>query len=116
MLEKYRVHEVAKDLGVPTKEVVDLLGSRVPGERKSMTALNETELSVVLNHYTNQNQVENFEEYFSAGHAKKEAAAAECVGLSNKRADNSLLSYFEKKTSDDAYHVRGRPSVSECCL
>lgn len=21
-----------------------------------------------------------------------------------------------RKTSDDAYHIRGRPSVSECCL
>ena len=50
MIEKYRLHEVAKDLGVASKEVVDLLAERIPGERKSMTALNEQELSVVLNH------------------------------------------------------------------
>ena len=74
MIEKYRLHEVAKDLGVASKEVVDLLAERIPGERKSMTALNEQELSVVLNHYTNQNQVESFDEYFAAGEAKKQAA------------------------------------------
>ena len=44
MIEKYRLHEVAKDLGVASKEVVDLLAERIPGERKSMTALNEQEL------------------------------------------------------------------------
>lgn len=74
MIEKYRLHEVAKDLGVASKEVADLLAERIPGERKSMTALNEQELSVVLNHYTNQNQVESFDEYFAAGEAKKQAA------------------------------------------
>ena len=74
MIEKYRVHEVAKDLGVASKEVVDLLAANFQGERKSMTALNEQELSVVFNHYTNQNQVENFDEYFAAGRARKEAA------------------------------------------
>ena len=74
MIEKYRVHEVAKDLNLPTKEVVDLLAANFEGERKSMTALNEEELSVVLNHYTNETQVENFDEYFAAGEAKKQAA------------------------------------------
>ena len=74
MIEKYRVHEVAKDLNLPTKEVVDLLAENFEGERKSMTALNEEELSVVFNHYTNETQVENFDEYFAAGEAKKQAA------------------------------------------
>ena len=74
MIEKYRVHEVAKDLGVQSKEVLDLLAANFEGERKSMTALDEKELSLVLHHYTSQNQVENFDEYFAAGEAKKQAA------------------------------------------
>lgn len=77
MIEKYRVHEVAKDLGVQSKEVVDLISANFEGEHKSMTALNEKELSVVLNHYTNQNQVENFDAYFAAGEAKKQAVKEE---------------------------------------
>ncbi len=74
MIEKYRVHEVAKDLGVQSKEVLDLLAANFEGERKSMTALDEKELSLVLHHYTSQNQVENFDAYFAAGEAKKQAA------------------------------------------
>lgn len=76
MIDKYRVHEVAKDLNVPTKEVVDVLADNFEGERKSMTALNEEEVSVVLNQYTKETQVENFDEYYAAGKAKKEAAKA----------------------------------------
>lgn len=76
MLEKYRVHEVAKDLGVQTKEVVDLLTTTFGGEHKSMTALNEQQLSVVFNHYTNLNQVENFDAYFAEGAAARDAARA----------------------------------------
>ena len=72
MIEKYRVHEVARDLGVQSKEVLDLLASAMPGDRKSQTVLDERELSVVLNHYTNQNQVESFDEYFAAGEQKKQ--------------------------------------------
>ena len=100
MIEKYRLHEVAKDLGVASKEVVDLLAERIPGERKSMTALNEQELSVVLNHYTNQNQVESFDEYFAAGEAKKQAAKE----AARKAAEQARAAAQEaaRKTAEEA--------------
>ncbi len=88
MIEKYRVHEVAKDLNVPTKEVVDLLSKNYEGERKSMTALNEEEVSVILNHYTNETQVKNFDEYFASGKAKKEAAKASAKEQSRPAQQN----------------------------
>ena len=43
MMMKYRVHEVAKDLNLPNKEVIDLLGKHFEGQKKHMTALNEDE-------------------------------------------------------------------------
>ena len=100
MIEKYRLHEVAKDLGVASKEVVDLLAERIPGERKSMTALNEQELSVILNHYTNQNQVESFDEYFAAGEAKKQAAKE----AARKAAEQARAAAQEaaRKTAEEA--------------
>ena len=39
MNEKYRVHEVAKDLNIPSKDIMDLLNKNAEGERKNMTAL-----------------------------------------------------------------------------
>ena len=79
MMEKYRVHEVAKDLGVPSKDIIDLLGKYFDAPKKHMTALEKDELSVVFEHYTAQNSVENFDEYFAEGEKKREVAQAIAV-------------------------------------
>ena len=53
---KYRVHEVAKDLNVDKKEIIDLLDRYFSGEQhKHATALTEEELNVVFEHYTQNN-------------------------------------------------------------
>jgi translation initiation factor IF-2 len=76
MLQKYRVHEIAKDLGIASKDVVELLGKYFPGDaKKHMTVLEEQELSVVLEYYTQKNKVENLDDYFAkAREAKQEKA------------------------------------------
>ena len=65
MLIKYRVHEVAKDLNVPSKEVISLLKKHFGDTKKHMTALTEEELDVVFDFYTQQNAIENFDSYFA---------------------------------------------------
>nr|WP_317412893.1 translation initiation factor IF-2 [uncultured Solibaculum sp.] len=81
MIIKYRVHEVAKDLDIPSKQVVDLLGKYFDTPKKHMTALTEEELNVVFETFTQKYQVENFDAYFAATEkdaspAKKEASDA----------------------------------------
>ncbi len=71
---KYRVHEVAKDLGVPSKDVIALLMDYTGEERKHMTALTDDELNIVLEYYTQKNQVESFDAYFAS---KKETKPEE---------------------------------------
>ena len=71
MIEKYRVHEVAKDLNVPSKEIIEFLAEHFPEPKKHMTALEENELNLIFEHYTKKTQVENFEEYFAMGEDKK---------------------------------------------
>ena len=80
MMIKYRVHEVAKDLNVPSKEVVDLLKKYFGDTKKHMTALTEEELDVVFEHYTQARSLANFDAYFAqrdAGKKQEEAAPAE---------------------------------------
>ena len=68
---KYRVHEVAKDLNVDKKEIIDLLDRYFGGEpRKHATVLTDEELNVVFEHYTQQNQVSSFDPYFASRDAK----------------------------------------------
>lgn len=65
MLIKYRVHEVSKDLNVPSKDVVELLKKHFGETKKHMTALNEDELDVVFDYYTQQMALENLDGYFA---------------------------------------------------
>ncbi|WRS27132.1 translation initiation factor IF-2 [Oscillospiraceae bacterium MB08-C2-2] len=76
MMEKYRVHEVAKDLKVPSKDIIDLLGEHFKEPKKHMTALEPVELSVILEHYTNKNSVESFDAFFARANMPKPQAPA----------------------------------------
>ncbi len=75
MMIKYRVHEVAKDFDRPSKEVVDLLGQYFEGQKKHMTALNEDELNIVFETYTQKNAASDFSEYFATANRPEQTAA-----------------------------------------
>ena len=77
MMMKYRVHEVAKDLEVANKEVLDILGKYVKEPKKHMTALEENELNIVFDKFTQDHAVENFDVYFAARNKAQEAPAAD---------------------------------------
>ena len=75
MINKYRVHEVAKDFDVPSKSVLEILAKHFEGQKKSMTALESNELDVIFEVYTKENSVDSFDAYFATG-AENRAAAA----------------------------------------
>lgn len=62
---KYKVHEVAKDLGVQSKAVTDVVEKYCGNLKKAMTALDEAELNVVFDYFTQNNAVESFDSYFA---------------------------------------------------
>ena len=68
MMIKYRVHEVAKDLNMSAKEIIDILKTHnSAGAYKNMTALEEQELNYIFDVVTTQRQVKSFDDYFAAG-------------------------------------------------
>ena len=75
MIVKYRVHEVAKDLEVANKEVLDILGKYVSEPKKHMTALEENELNIVFDKFTQDHAVQNFDAYFAARNQAQEEPA-----------------------------------------
>ena len=62
---KYKVHEVAKDLGVSSKAITDIVEKYCGVTKKSMTALEEDELNVVFDYFTQKNAMESLETYFA---------------------------------------------------
>ena len=77
MINKYRVHEVAKDFNVKSNVVLDLLAKYFNDVKKHMTALEEPELDVIFETFTQQHQVESFDAYFALAEQKKEQQAKE---------------------------------------
>ena len=71
MINKYRVHEVAKDFNIKSNIVLELLAKYFPDQKKHMTALEETELDVIFETFTQQHQVDSFDEYFALQNEKR---------------------------------------------
>ena len=70
-LEKYRVHEVAKDLGKSTKEITQILTTYATTPKNHMQVLDDKELSLIFEHVTQNNQVADMQASLGAP-AKKE--------------------------------------------
>ena len=68
---KYKVNELAKDLGLQTKDIVDVLAKYSDAPKKSGQNLEEDELNFVFEYLTQNNQISGIEVIFA------EAAAAE---------------------------------------
>ncbi len=62
---KYKVKEVATDLGVTTKDVIKVIKDYCGSDKKAMTALSEEELNVVFDWFTQKNAVADFNAYFA---------------------------------------------------
>ena len=71
MVNKYRVHEVAKDFDVKSTVILDLLSKYFPGEKKHMTALEDEELDILFDTFTTKNAVESFDAYFATADEPK---------------------------------------------
>ena len=65
MMIKYKVKEVATDLNVAAKDVIAVLEQYCNVTKKTMTALEESELDVIFDYYTQKNAVENLNDYFA---------------------------------------------------
>lgn len=101
MMIKYRVNEVAKDFGVASKDVVKLLEEYTGTAKKSQTALEESDLDIIFEYYTQQHQEENFDRYFAAAEKEKERTAAN---------EAEKAGPAEKQPAQTASH---KPAVSE---
>lgn len=63
--KKYKLSELAKDLGVTSTEVIDCLTGPFDGAKKTSSTLTDEEVSYVLEVYSQKNQVASFDEYFA---------------------------------------------------
>ena len=75
-MEKYRVHEVAKDFGLPTKTITEILTKYASAPKNHMQVLTDHELSVIFDYLTQHNQVSGIQVIFSDTFMEEKKAEA----------------------------------------
>ena len=83
---KYKVRDIAKDLGVSVKEISDILEKNCGVTKKAMATLEESELNIVFDAVTQKNNVANFDKFFASRNKNAEPAKAEVKA--EKKANN----------------------------
>ena len=64
---KYRVHEVAKDFGVATKDITEILTKYAETPKNHMQVLEDRELSLIFEYLTQHNQIASIATVFAEG-------------------------------------------------
>ena len=104
---------MAKDLNIPVSEITDVVQEYFGVQKKSQASLSEDELSVVLEKYSQSNQVKNFNSYFASASkpktekkeekpAEKPAKKAEKKPEPNKEADKAEKVQAKSETKTEA--------------
>ena len=75
-IEKYRVHEVAKDFGLPTKAIAEILTKYATTPKNHMQVLTDRELSVIFDYLTQHNQVSSIQVIYADAAKEQPKAAA----------------------------------------
>ena len=117
MMIKYRVHEVAKDFDIPSKNIVTILKEHFGVEKKSQTALEENELNVIFDAVTMERQVESFDAYFAAGEearkARKEQAEKEKTDRAAEQARIAAEFLAAAKAAQAPAKAEEKPTKAE---
>ncbi|MBR5272681.1 MAG: translation initiation factor IF-2 [Clostridia bacterium] len=110
MLNKYRVHEVGKDFNKGSKEVVDILVKYTGETKKHMTALEERELNIIFEVFTQQSSVESFDAYFAT---RKEPEKTEEVKAPAKETKPAEKAVNDKPAAKKAEEKKNQPAQKQ---
>ena len=77
MIVKYKVSEVARDLNVDSKEIINLLLKYESEPKKITSTLSEEELNLIFQHYTTVKALSSFDSYFEEGNRHQRVTASQ---------------------------------------
>ena len=68
--QKTKIKDAAKDLNLTANDIVDIVKEKTGAEKKPAASITESEMNLVLEHITQNNQVKSFDAYFAATEKK----------------------------------------------
>ena len=112
MMIKYRVHEVAKDFDVQSKEIVNILKDFFEEPKKTQSPLEEKELDIVFEVLTQTNQVESFDTYCAKGEAARlERKAAAEKAKADREAEQARIAAELRAAAAAAAAAAAKPAA-----
>ena len=104
MTIKYKVSDVAKDLNVPAKQIVDLLAQKGGEVKKTGANLTEEEVNLVFEHFTQANSESSLDAYLDSA-PKPQPKASEVL----KKADGTVVEMNTSKKKADKKKAEAKP-------
>ena len=104
MTIKYKVSDVAKDLNVPAKQIVDLLAQKGGEVKKTGANLTEEEVNLVFEHFTQANSEPSLDAYLDSA-PKPQPKASEVL----KKADGTVVEMNNNKKKTDKKKAEAKP-------
>ena len=110
MLNKYKVSEVAKDFGLKSKDVIDLLAKYFEDPKKHSSALNEDELDIIFETFTLEKQVdeEGLNAYFETASAREEKPKEE-----EKKPEEAKAEEKQEEAKPEEVKAEEKPAEKE---
>ena len=97
---KYKVKDIANDLGVSNKKISEILQEHCGVTKKTMATLEEHELDVIFDVITKENSVNNFDKYFAARNKKIEENLVREAKKEVKKDDKKPTDKKDNKKKD----------------
>ena len=98
MTKKIKLAEAARNLKIENQEIIDLMEKYDGTKRKNTTSLSAEELNYILEHYSQNNQVNDFNAYFESKNKPIEEKPAEEVKKPAVKKEKPKKEKAAKKT------------------
>lgn len=110
MMIKYRVTDVAKDLQISNKAVIEAIEKYCGETKKAMTALNEQELDIVLETFTQGKSVKSLDAFFADNGQNESSAEPEAEAAPAQAKPAAPAADARKKADEKAAPAKNNRS------
>ena len=105
---QYRVHEVAKDFGVSSREITEILTKYRTEPKNHMQVLDDADLSVIFEYMTQHHQVKNMESLLGAQQSERKEQPAAKQGEAGREGVGADFGFLQGQAGTPHRYARHR--------
>ncbi|MBR5121107.1 MAG: translation initiation factor IF-2, partial [Oscillospiraceae bacterium] len=112
-MAKIKVSDLAKDLGLSSKDLITFIQDKLGVEKKSGASVEEKEFDAIFSYLTKENQVKSFDNYFALGADAREKNAAARQAEKDKKLADQMAILEQLKAAQEAQKTKEEPKAAE---